>query len=73
MLTFGSWQAHLCEILDVLELLGMIEARLPSISTVEDVPLAKPIVAMVIQAKTAMQGTIYIILACLAPASPTAR
>ena len=42
---------HWCEILDVLELLGMLEARLPMISTVEDVPMAKPIVAMMIQAK----------------------
>jgi hypothetical protein len=35
----------------------MIDARIVSICSVEDIPVAKPIVQMLIQAKTAMQGS----------------
>lgn len=47
------------EILDILEILGMIEARVASINTMDDVPVAKPIVQMVVQAKTALQGAFW--------------
>ena len=46
------------KILDVLEILGMIDSRVSLINTVDDVPVAKPIVQMVIQAKQALQGTL---------------
>lgn len=51
--------AHSPEILDVLEILGMIEERVAAINTMDDVPVAKPIVQMVVQAKTALQGACW--------------